>query len=277
MIKTKVAVVTGANAGIGFETAKELATKEFKVIMVCRNMEKGKKSAQIIERECSGADVHVMKADLASFDSIKCFAADYQKKYDRLDILVNNAGVFSETHQKTENGFEMTMGVNYLGNYLITRLLQPVFLKTEKARVINIASKAGFYGKINLHKPFHGSHGFKAYSASKLAQIWFTINLARELQDTDVKIVAVSPGRGATNIWKGNSFMMKLVRPFMLRTAMSAAQCAQTGLYTALAPENIISSGSMYEDNKLLPYNKRCLDHEARQNLMKFTREVTGV
>jgi len=270
-------VVTGANTGIGFETAKELAKKGFNVIMVCRSMEKGKDSARIIESEFSGAMVHVMKADLASFASIKTFSSDYLKMYDRLDLLVNNAGVFSDTHQKTEDGFEMTMGVNYLGNYLITQLLRPVILKTEKARVINIASKAGFHGKINLTNPFHGPSGFKAYSASKLALIWWTIHLAKELKDTDVKVVAVSPGRGATNIWKGKSFMMKIVRPIMLRKAMSAAKCSQTGLYTALAEDNKISSGSMYENLTLLPYNKRCLDYESQQALMKLTREITGV
>ena len=273
---SKVAVVTGANSGIGFETAKELAAQGFKVIMVCRNLEKARVSAKVI-KESAVANIEIMQADLASFASIKAFAMSYLKNNERLDILINNAGLFSERAEKTEDGFEMTMGVNHLGTYMLTRLLLPVVLQTERARIVNIASKAGFYGNINLSKPFHGPHGFKGYSASKLAQIWFTMNLANELRDKGILVAAVSPGRGATNIWRGNGLLMKIVRPIMLRTAESAAQCAQTGLHVALAPESDITSGFMYENKEHLPYNKRCLDRDAQQILMKLTREVTGI
>lgn len=271
---SKVAVVTGSNSGIGFETAKELAVQGFKVIMVCRNLEKARVSAQAI-KECAEANIEIMQVDLASFTSIKAFAASFLKNNERLDILINNAGLFSERAEKTEDGFEMTMGVNHLGTYMLTRLLLPVVLQTEEARIVNIASKAGFYGNINMNKPFHGPHGFPGYSASKLAQIWFTMSLANELRDRGILVAAVSPGRGATNIWRGNSLLMKIVRPIMLRTAESAAKCAQTGLHVAL--EEDITSGYMYEHKKHLPYNKRCLDHEAQDMLMNLTREVTGV
>ena len=189
----KTAVVTGANSGIGLVTAMELAVRGFNVIMVCRNLEKARLSAEIIKQE-TGADVNIMQADLASFASIRTFAKSYLERYDRLDILINNAGLFSDSRQQTEDGFELTMGVNYLGPYLLTRLLLPALFTAEKSRIINIVSGAGFYGKINLDDPFHGPHGFRGYSASKLAQIWFTINLADELREKNILINGVSPG-----------------------------------------------------------------------------------
>lgn len=234
---------------------------------------KAKESADIIKQQ-TGQEVYIMLVDLASFTSIKDFAESYKKNYDRLDILINNAGLFSDTRKETEEGFELTMGVNYLGTYLLTHLMLPVLLNTDSSRIVNIVSKAGFYGKVNLENPFHGSHGFRGYSASKLAQIWFTINLAEELQDKNILISAVSPGRGATNIWNGESLLMKIVRPIMLRRADSAKECAKTGLYVALASKEDITSGLTYEKNKPLPYNKRCLDNKSRQRLMKLTEDI---
>ncbi len=114
----KIAVVTGANSGIGFETTKELAIQGYYVVMVCRNLNKAANSAQIITEE-TGAAVDIMQADLASFSSIRNFAQKYVDKYDRLDILVNNAGLFSESRRQTEEGYELTMGVNFLGTYLL--------------------------------------------------------------------------------------------------------------------------------------------------------------
>ncbi len=272
----KIAMVTGANSGIGFETAKELAIQGYYVVMVCRNLNKAANSAQIITEE-TGAALDIMQADLASFSSIRNFAQNYLDKYDRLDILINNAGLFSDSQRQTEDGYELTMGVNFLGTYLLTRLLLPILLKTEKSRIVNIASGAGFYGKINLAQPFQGPHGFKGYSASKLALIWFTISLAEELKSKGILVNAVSPGRGATNIWRGKSLLMKIVRPFMLRSAQSAAECAKTGLYVALAPDDEITTGLMFEKSKPLPYNDRCLDHQSRQRLMQLTQNITNV
>ena len=272
----KTAVVTGANSGIGFVTAKELAAQGFNVIMVCRNLEKARLSAELIKEE-TGADVQIMQADLASFASIRSFAKNYLERHHRLDLLINNAGLFSDTPQQTKDGFELSMGVNYLGTYLLTRLLLPVLIKTEKPRIVNIVSRAGYYGKINLDNPFHGPHGFRGYSASKLAQIWFTISLADELRDKGIQVYAVSPGRGATNIWNGKSLLMKIVRPIMLRSADSAAECAKTGLFVALAPESEIISGLTYEKNKPLPYNKRCLDDHSRQRLIQLTKNLTNM
>ncbi len=275
-MKPKTAVVTGANSGIGFVTAQELALQGFNVIMVCRNMEKARFSAEIIKKK-TGADINIMQADLASFDSIRTFAKNYSDRYDSLDILFNNAGLFSDTRSRTEDGFELNMGVNYLGTYMLTRLLLPTMIKTKKSRIINIVSGAGFYGKINLDHPFHGPHGFRGYSASKLAEIWFTISLAEELWDKSILVNAVSPGRAATNIWNGKSLLMKIVRPIMLSTAKSANECAKTGLYVALAPEKEITSGITFEKLKPLPYNKRCLDYKSRQELMDLTKATTGI
>ncbi|HYX05542.1 MAG TPA: SDR family NAD(P)-dependent oxidoreductase, partial [Bacteroidales bacterium] len=128
--KGKIVIITGSTSGLGEEASQVLAGKGAKVIMAVRNIEKGNDVAGKIRNEYPGAEVEVMKLDLSSLNSVKSFAGEFMKKYDRLDILINNAGVMMSPYSKTEDGFEIQMGTNHLGHFALTGHLMPLLKKT---------------------------------------------------------------------------------------------------------------------------------------------------
>ena len=128
-----IAIVTGANAGLGFETTKALAAKDFKVIMACRDLEKAKEARQQILNWHGNAKLEILELDLASLESVRSFASKFKTKNDQLDLLINNAGVMMPPYQKTEDGFELQLGVNYLGHFLLTDILRQVQVMQEVA------------------------------------------------------------------------------------------------------------------------------------------------
>jgi len=273
----KTILITGATSGIGLETAKELAIRGYKVIMACRNIEKANKIRDEIIETSKNKNVEVMKIDMSSLKSIRNFSQEFHEKYDTLHVLINNAGVFCDTPMKTSEGFEMTMGVNYIGTYYLTKLLLDLLKNAKGARIVNVSSKAGLFGKLKLNKNFLETHphGFKAYSASKLAVLLVTIEWANELREHHITVNAVHPGNVATGIWKGESFIMKIMEPINKRRYDSPKKGAFTGIY--LASEDIVknSTGQFFEkENQLIKYNKRCLDEKLRRDLVKITEEI---
>ena len=275
----KVALVTGATSGIGLETAKSLARKDYTVIMACRDMDKGACLVADMISQDERADVHILPVDMASLQSVREFVELFTAKHDKLDVLVNNAGAFYDSQKKTEDGFEMTMGVNYLAPFLMTRLLLPLIKHTAGARIINITSKAAFYAKLKPDgKIFsNNTYGFKAYAASKLAQILFTIDLAEELKGTGVTVNAAYPGRVATNIWQGNSFLMKIVAPIMTRKSISAVEGAKTGVHLAVSPDVEGITGKLFYHEALMDYNQTCLDEWLRKKVMQLSFDAVDI
>ena len=167
----KVAVVTGANSGLGFESTKELARHGATVVMAVRNMEKGEKAEADILKEVPGAKLDLMNLDNADLSSVQAFADTFKQKYDRLDILMNNAGVMAIPRQETADGFEMQLGVNHLAHFALTGLLLGVLTNTPGARVHSVSSSAAFNGQINFDD-LMGEEEYSrwaAYGQSKLA------------------------------------------------------------------------------------------------------------
>ncbi len=274
----KIAIVTGATSGIGFEMAKGLASEDCRVIIACRNLKKaGSLVAEIISKSGNAA-VEALPLELESLDSVKAFVSTFRAKYEKLDILINNAGVFADTLKSTKNGFELTMGVNYLGPFLLTRLLLPLMIAAPGARIVNVTSRAGLYGKIKVDEnTFSGNKAsFKAYSASKLAQMFFTIELADELKGKGVTVNAAHPGRIATNIWQGERLLTNIVAKFIMRKSVSPETGAKTGLYLALSPEVAGVSGKLYHEKEVLDYSQACLDGELRKALSKASFEAVA-
>ncbi|MEK6478448.1 oxidoreductase [Catalinimonas sp. 4WD22] len=180
----RIFIVTGANTGLGYETALALAKKGGKVIMACRNLSKANAAKTKIETEVPKADLEVMEIDLSSLQSVRNFAKVYQSKFDRLDVLINNAGVMMPPYTQTEDGFELQLGANYLGHFLLTGLLLDTILKTPNSRVVTLSSIAHKNGKINFddlqsEKKYSASD---AYGQSKLACLMFTFELQRRLE-----------------------------------------------------------------------------------------------
>uniref|UniRef100_A0A673C500 Retinol dehydrogenase 12 n=1 Tax=Sphaeramia orbicularis TaxID=375764 RepID=A0A673C500_9TELE len=182
----KTVLITGANTGIGKETALDLAVRGARVIMACRDVEKGEEAAASIRAAYSKADVEVRELDLADTCSIRAFAQKFLREVNHLHILINNAGVMMCPYTKTVDGFEMHIGVNHLGHFLLTSLLIGLLKRSAPARIVVVSSLAHNFGWIRFHD-LHSQGSYNsglAYCQSKLANVLFTRELARRLKGT---------------------------------------------------------------------------------------------
>lgn len=198
----KVAIITGANTGIGRETALGLAERGARVIIACRSIDKGKKARDEIITATGNTDVHFMQLNLASFASIRSFVRSFLEQYSRLDILINNAGVMGVPHQLTEDGLEMHIGVNHFAHFLLTISLLDILKKTAPSRVVTVGSACHSwiqFNRANLYSD-DGYNRFTAYAQSKLANNLFTKELSSKLKDTGVTANCLHPGVVYTEI-----------------------------------------------------------------------------
>src|SRR6266403_3177023 len=196
----RLAVVTGATTGLGFETAQVLAARGASVVLAVRDTGKGKRAAARIAGTAPGADVTVQPLDLASLDSIRAAAAELRARHPAIDLLINNAGVMFPPRQATVDGFELQLGTNHLGHFALTGLLLEQMLPVPGSRVVTISSLAHrIRARINFGD-LQGERSYRrvaAYSQSKLANLMFTYELARRLSGaatTTTIAVAAHPG-----------------------------------------------------------------------------------
>uniref|UniRef100_A0A8D3DGB3 Retinol dehydrogenase 12, like n=1 Tax=Scophthalmus maximus TaxID=52904 RepID=A0A8D3DGB3_SCOMX len=245
----RTAVITGANTGIGRETALDLARRGAKVIIACRDMEKAEAAVKEVIESSGNSNVHCMKLDLADTKSIREFAEAINKE-SKLNILINNAGVMVCPYGKTADGFEMQIGVNHLGHFLLTHLLLDLVKRSAPARIVTVSSMAHSWGTINL-EDINSEKGYnkgKAYAQSKLANVLFTHSLAKKLEGTGVTTYSLHPGVVQTDLWRHLSgpvqFVMKMVSPF----TKDSVQGAQTTIYCAVEPSLEKESGGYYSD-----------------------------
>ncbi|XP_018575642.1 retinol dehydrogenase 13-like [Anoplophora glabripennis] len=239
--KDKVIIVTGANTGIGKEITWELARRGAKVYMACRDMKRCEKAREEIVLDTKNKYVYCRKCDLASLQSVRDFIKIFKSEQKRLDVLINNAGVMNTPNTKTKDGFEMQLGVNHMGHFLLTNLLLDLLKESTPSRIINVSSVAHKRGKINKDdlnsdKNYNASD---AYAQSKLANVLFTKELANKLQGTGVTVNSVHPGLVDTEIIRHMSFYSSwmatvLVKPFVWPFIKNPKQGAQTIIYLAL-------------------------------------------
>ncbi|XP_063824294.1 retinol dehydrogenase 11-like [Ostrinia nubilalis] len=199
----KVVLVTGGNKGIGYEAAKDLAERGAKVILGCRNVDRGTTARDKIIKETENKEVYFKPLDLASFKSVKAFAEDILKNEKRLDILINNAGMFGSGHSTTEDGLLLDMQTNHFGPFLLTSLLLPLLKSSAPSRIVNVSSMAYSFAKLDLDNlnMDNGKYSpFQAYSVSKMCTILTTVQLAERLKGTDVTANCLHPGAVDTDI-----------------------------------------------------------------------------
>jgi NAD(P)-dependent dehydrogenase (short-subunit alcohol dehydrogenase family) len=201
----KVAVITGANSGLGFEASRELARKNAAVIMAVRNMEKGQAAADRIKAEIPQAALEVRQLDLGSLDSVRDFAARVRQDHDHVDILLNNAGLMATPPGRTKDGFETQVGTNHFGHFVLTEELMPLLEAAQAGRVVTMTSGARMQGRtLDEHRiRLDGDYQpWQAYGDSKLANYQFGIELARRLEaaGSSVGSLVAHPGLSHTNL-----------------------------------------------------------------------------
>lgn len=233
----KVAIVTGANSGIGFEAARELAGAGADVVLACRSAERGEDAVARIRAEHTGAQVRAMLLDLADLEQVATFATAFADAYPRLDLLVNNAGVMMPPQSRTAQGFELQLGVNHFGHFALTGHLLARLVATPGARVVNVSSMAHRQGKMrfdDLNWEKRRYRKLASYGQSKLANLLFTFELQRRLEaaGTDVIVTAAHPGWTSTNLQQHNG-LFRTLNPFF---AMKPPQGALPTLRAATDP-----------------------------------------
>jgi NAD(P)-dependent dehydrogenase (short-subunit alcohol dehydrogenase family) len=278
MIDTTV-VITGGNSGIGKATAIELAKRGANVVLTARDEAKGAAAAREVEAE-SGRAVEHRRLDLASFESIRRFAEGFLADHPALHVLINNAGLVLSERQTTAEGLEATFGVNHVGHFLLTELLLPRLRESAPARIVNVSSDAHLRAKggldfddLNRERRYKG---FDVYGESKLANIYFTRELARRLEGTGVTVYAVHPGVVRTGFSLDGdtrgpvAWFFRLAGP-LLRTP---AQGASTSIWAATAPELAHESGKYYKDRHEAKVSRAARDDAAAERLWEVSEAI---
>ncbi len=214
----RVAIVTGANSGIGLETARELARKGAHVVLACRSQARADEAISDIRSSLPEAKIEFLALDLADLDQVRIFAASVRERFDRLDLLINNAGVMIPPASKTKQGYELQFGVNHIGHFALTGMLLDLLITTDGARVVNVSSTAHRFGRMNsddLDFDARGYNASAAYGQSKLANLLFTSELARKTAEAEAKVLvaAAHPGWTQTNLQQHSTLFQRL-NPF---------------------------------------------------------------
>ena len=222
----RVVVVTGANTGIGFETARALTERGAHVVLACRSEERGSAAVARIEALRPSGTCALEQVDLADLESVSAFAERMREGHTHIDVLVNNAGVMFPPRSFTREGFELQFGINHLGHFALTGCLLPLLLTRPGARVVNVSSIAHRNGRIDFGN-LRGERRyvpFREYGQSKLANLLFTFELNRRLEAAGLGLIAVAahPGVANTDLTRHNGFIEVLANRF----AMSSPQGA---------------------------------------------------
>ncbi|XP_063628884.1 retinol dehydrogenase 13-like [Cydia splendana] len=275
----KTIIVTGGNAGIGYETAKDLAERGAKVILACRSEARGVAARDRIVAATDNPNIHYRHLDLASLNSVRHFADAIIKTEKRLDVLVNNAGCYAADFQYSEDGLLLKMQNNHFGPFLLTNLLLPLLKTSAPSRIINVSSLAHVGGVIdfdNLNgekETVETYNELKVYCISKLCNILTTVELERWLKGTGVTVNSLHPGIVATGFgsdnWLASNFLFYL-KAFW----KSPWEGAQTTIYLAVAPELVTTSGRYFKDCAEVSPSKQAQDVNLARRLWEESERL---
>ncbi len=275
----KVCLVTGSSSGIGFVTARDLATLGATMVMLCRNRTKGEAVQAEIKEASGNAQVDLIVADLSELSQVRRAAHEFKQRYTQLHVLINNAGGMNAERKVTSEGLEATFATNYLASFLLTHLLLDVLLVSTPARIINVSATGHKIGKIDFTDLQGERHynALKAYTQSKLAQIYFTYELAERLAGTGVTVNALDPGHVVSHFNDSTKGLLHVIAEVIyFFDGRSAEQGAQTTLY--LATESAVErvSGKYFSNCKQTPSSRRSYNVAVRHRLWNVSLALTG-
>uniref|UniRef100_A0A336MIS2 CSON015388 protein n=1 Tax=Culicoides sonorensis TaxID=179676 RepID=A0A336MIS2_CULSO len=275
----KTVIVTGANSGIGKETAKYLASLGARVILACRNMDAASKAKDEIIRDSKNSNVVVRKLDVSSMKSVREFASEINRSEQRLDVLIHNAG-YANTFTKllSRDGIEMTMATNHYGPFLLTHLLIDLLKKTENSRIVVVSSYLYKLARLNLNKlnPI-GTLPAYLYYVSKNANIMFTRELAKRLQGTGVTANCVHPGLVDSGIWRNVPFPLNIPLKFIIFCFFKTPwQGCQTTVFCAVSEQLEGVSGKYYEYNRETKLEDYVTDEEKNAKFWEASAKLVN-
>jgi retinol dehydrogenase-14 len=275
-MRNKIVMVTGANSGMGLATSIELAQMGAHVIMVCRNEERAKLAHEEVVKQSGSKHIEWMLGDLGDLASIRRLADDFLMRFDVLDVLINNAGVVSLKHQYTQHGFELHMGINHLGHFLLTNLLLDRLKNAQQGRIVNVSSGAYKVGRIHFDDPTLKKryHVIKGYAQSKLANILFTKQLSERLKGSRVTVNCLHPGAVMTNLGVDRTTgfgkqVYAMLRPFFL----TPREGSQSAIYLATSPEIAEVSGEYFYRQQMKPLSLRANNMQDAERLWRWSEE----
>lgn len=281
LMQNKNILITGATAGIGLETAKQLAKKGANVYIVGRNADKSKVAVEEIQTYSGNTNVHYFTADLSSQQEVRKLAAEINAKLDRLDILINNAGAVFQDLRYSADNIELTFATNHLSYFLLTHLLLDKLKTSAPARIINVASDSHYRGKIDFNDLYmtKGFQGLAAYERSKLGNVLFTVELAEKLKGTGVTVNALHPGRVKTDIGSKNTGLLYKLgwNFFKAFSSISIEKGAETSIYMAHSDEVKDISGKYFSECKAKEYSRYGKTPGLKEKLWEVSAQLTNL
>lgn len=273
----KLAIITGAATGMGFEEAKAVAGKGFHTIMACHHPETEEEKRREIVKATGNEHVEVVGIDLADLSSVRRFADEIKARFQHLDLLMNNAGTLETGLHITQDNMERTVQVNYVGPYLLTRLLLP--LMGEGSRIVNMVSLTYWVGRLDFPDFFQrGRKGsfwrIPIYSNSKLALTLFTFDLAERLRDKGITVNAADPGIVSTDIIRMHNFIDPLTDIFFRPFIRTPRQGADTAIRLLLDEDKATQTGTFNRSNRIIDVGDKFLHHKQMHELWEKTDAI---
>lgn len=278
----KVCLVTGANSGLGKEITVALASQGARIIMVCRDKNKGMQAQAAIKTMSGSESVDLFIADLSSQADIRALAKSITMNYPRIDVLINNAGLVLKQKNLSQDGIEMTLATNYLGPFLLTHLLLDTLKKCASARIINISSAAHQWGKIDLEDLQYTRRNYgpmQAYAQSKLLMNIATFELARRLAGTGITVNGVHPGAVKTNLGmtNANNWFLKMFVKILHCFFISPQKAAIFPVQLALSPAFQQDHGKYFAKGKAVRAAAVCYDPAFAKKVWERSVELVGL
>jgi retinol dehydrogenase 12 len=277
----KIMLISGASDGIGFETAKQLAAKEFEIIIIGRNIEKVFKACESLKKLSGKSAIHSFTADLSLHADIKKLSKEIHERFSKIDVLINNAGGVFSKFQLTNEGLEKTIATNHFNYFLLTFYLLDLLKRAPNARIINVASNSHYSGKIDLESFTKNKKYFivKAYEQSKLANVFFTYELARRLGQSTITVNALHPGRVKTSIGSKTknplySFGWEVAK---MMGSVSVEEGAKTSVYLAASDEVKEITAGYFSHCKPKKSSSLSYDKMLAHQLWQYSEEFSNI